>query len=283
MADWWSGSLRFGILARPSPTAVKLWLQLVEQSMGLGDSSPQLAAIVATITRVVRGDVYQGLTGKRELSSVQWFATLQQCPNMANEVLFTWDAYNAFVSDGSAVQRLAQLPVLLCDVIVYSAPTLALLRQLLVSEDVTCLTCGIQALASQEQLLNLDGAVNAIANCTTIFDVDLQRAVALCLSNYPALFSFPVIQAACARALSSRFLSVEMKAAFRTRVHDTAEAQAAAAASSIAQPEPRQVHAILGNNRWHRLPDRVARPVLSVMRISAAACRSLCAAHPLSC
>ena len=158
MTEWWSDSLASGLFARPSEASVKLWLQLAEQAKGLGDSSPQFVAIVDTVTRTVRADVLAALKGSRSLDDVPWFSTLQQCPNLANDILFSWDEYNTWVSDESAVTRLAKLPLLLSDVVMGSEVTMRLLQHASRSASAAARSHALDVILQNDSVATLDWA-----------------------------------------------------------------------------------------------------------------------------
>ena len=132
IADWWSYSELFDSVASRE-SSVKLWLQLAEQTYDMNDSSPQFASVMEAITRIVRSDVLASLDGDRPVEAVPWFSTLQLCPTVTNDILFSWDEYNNRIAGADALCKLAKLPMLLSDVMPHSASMMLLLRRLFAS------------------------------------------------------------------------------------------------------------------------------------------------------
>lgn len=197
LTEWWSESCSTGSLAaRPGEAQVKLWLQLAEQAMGLGESSPQFASIVQSVISIVRGDVLSALTGKRSVDNVVWFSVLNQCPMMANEVLFSWDEYNARVSDVGAVDRLARLPLLLCDVVTDSEVTMVLLKRAWRSSTLESRAllhhtpAVVTAVAS-----SVEWAVAGVASALTHTFYDEYWVAEMILLRQPSLLTHPLIVA----------------------------------------------------------------------------------------
>ena len=198
MAAWWAKSLEGGPLSRPSEAAVRLWLQLAEQARGLGDSSPQFVRIVATVTRTVRADVLAALKGSRSLDDVPWFSALQQCPHMANDVLFSWDDYNERVSDVKSVARLAKLPLLLSDVVMGSDATMGLLKRMSASKDVQVKYAAVRVLVLNESVAALDWAqrcLDSVGSEMNSADKATQAAADACIVSNPSLLAHGAVKA----------------------------------------------------------------------------------------
>ena len=196
LAEWWGESLASGPFTRPSEASVKLWLQLAEQAKGLGDSSPQFVAIVDIVTRIVRADVLAALKGSRSL--VPWFSALQQCPNMAADILFNWDEYNKLVSGERAVAQLAKLPLLLSDVVMGSQPTIHLLQRMALSRDVDVKYSAVQVMMINEDIYGLawsQRCLDSLGIDVNSLDKRMQAAADACIVANPSLLSRDAITA----------------------------------------------------------------------------------------
>ena len=133
MAGWWASSVTTGFFSTPSPEAIKLWLQIAEQAFPLLrlEAVPKdVRALLLAIIAVIREDVLNALNGVGTLDKVPWFPTLQQCPNMAKRILFSWDEYNEWLLHATDYGHINTLPLLLSDVIQDSPSTLCMLRRL---------------------------------------------------------------------------------------------------------------------------------------------------------
>ena len=201
LADWWSQSELFS--SGPArERAIKLWLQLAEQARGVGDSSMQFATIVDTVVRTVRADVLAALQGRQSLDSVPWFSTLQQCPNMSSYILFNLDEYNKWVSNDSALKRLAKLPLMLSDVMMASESTMRMFRAAAASLDSEIKYAAVPAIVVNESVGVLDWAQRCLDSIGVDVGCDgeqwVKAADSFLVAN-PALLSRPSVAAGIRR------------------------------------------------------------------------------------
>ena len=196
LIGWWGDSLsNRRLFTKPSVSSVKLWLQLAEQSRGFSELCPQFAPVVEVITQAVRVDVLDGLKGYRPLHDIPWFAALQQCPAMVREVLFEWPEFHKWVSEPSAGERLAMLPLLLSEVAADSEGLLAILAASLRSASVKSVLLALQALTASERLLVAAGAGAALDHTGTdiMSSVTVQVHIAALLEAHPFVASHPAV------------------------------------------------------------------------------------------
>ena len=198
LAKWWTQSelSSSGVVQEP---AVKLWIHLAEQAKGLGDFGTQFAAMVNTVTHIIRADVFAALTGDRSLDAVPWFSTLQLCPRMASDVLFSWDEYNSVLCSEGAESRFFRLPRMLIDVLLGSESTTRLLQTMAASSVAEVKLHAIAVIVENEDITHLDWAqrcIEGIAENLHHPDDSVRTLARECVVRNPSLLSHGTVSSA---------------------------------------------------------------------------------------
>lgn len=202
LASWWIDSLKYIGLKSDNSSKIKLWLQLAEQAVSVGVASADFDSIVEIVTKTVRSDVDSALKDRLTASELVWFGTLQQCPRMSKLILFDWPLFKSAVKDDKHVDVIAQIVLLLSDVVPDSPELMAFLHDRVRRRGKTNRGLVLRASAVNELLFTqfVSRKLVSLPECITACDTFDQTGAAACLVAYPTLLEDPAIVEACGKA-----------------------------------------------------------------------------------